>query len=66
MDYPIYDLEARLGKLYYHGGFDLEADPSISGNYYTSAAENATAMLKGRLANKYYSLAEEAYALIDD
>ena len=38
----------------------------ILGDLYNSAAENAMAGMKGRLANKYYALAEEAYALIEE
>jgi len=32
------------------------------GELYTSAGEGATAAMKGRLANKYFALAEEAWA----
>ncbi|CAF3944464.1 unnamed protein product, partial [Rotaria sp. Silwood1] len=33
---------------------------------FNKAAEMATAAMKGRLANKYYMAAEEAYALEPD
>ena len=59
-------LQAKLAGLYLHGGFDLEAEPSDAGDYYNLAAENAMATMKGRLANKYYALAEEAYALVEE
>ena len=36
---------------------------SFSGDLFNKAAEMATAAMKGRLANKYYQSAEEAYAL---
>lgn len=35
-------------------------------DYFTSAADSAMAAMKGRLANKYYALAEEMNALIDE
>ena len=44
------------------GGFDLEADPSTAGDLYSAAADAAVAAMKGRLANKFYMLAEEAWA----
>jgi len=36
-----------------------------TGELYTSAAEGATAAMKGRLASKYFALAEEAWAQIE-
>ena len=33
------------------------------GDLFNKAAEMATAVMKGRLANKYYQAAEEVYAL---
>lgn len=38
----------------------------IIGDLFNKAAEMATAAMKGRLANKYYMQAEEAYALEPD
>ena len=35
------------------------------GELYTSAAESATVAMKGRLANKYFALAEEAWAQVE-
>ena len=35
------------------------------GELYTSAAEGATAAMKGRLASKYFALAEEAWAQVE-
>jgi len=35
------------------------------GELYTSAGEGATVAMKGRLANKYFALAEEAWAQCD-
>ena len=36
---------------------------SVVGDLYTQAAECATIAMKGRIANKYYALAEEAWAM---
>ncbi len=47
------------------GGFGLESDPSEAYSLYNEAAEKAMAFGKGRLANKYYELAEEASAACD-
>jgi hypothetical protein len=38
----------------------------LKGDLFNKAAEMATAAMKGRLANKYYEAAEEAYALEPD
>ncbi len=38
----------------------------IIGELYTEAADGAMAAMKGRLANKYYALAEEAWAQVED
>jgi elongation factor 2 kinase len=35
----------------------------LIGDLFNKAAEMATAAMKGRLANKYYEAAEEAYAM---
>ena len=31
MDFPIYELKAKMAELYMQGGFDLEKDPSYAG-----------------------------------
>ena len=36
------------------------------GELYTEAADAAMAAMKGRLANKYYALAEEAWAQVEE
>jgi elongation factor 2 kinase len=38
----------------------------ITAELYNQAAEGAMAAMKGRLANKYYALAEEAAAEIEE
>jgi elongation factor 2 kinase len=65
MDSPVYELKAKIAALYLDGGFGLEKDPSYAGELYTEAAEAATAAMKGRAANKYYALAEEAWAQVE-
>jgi len=31
MDFPIYELKAKVAELYIQGGFGLEKDPSLAG-----------------------------------
>jgi len=38
---------------------------SAAGELYTEAAEAATLAMKGRIANKYYALAEEAWGQVE-
>ena len=38
----------------------------IAGEMYTNAADAAMAAMKGRMANKYYALAEEAWAQVEE
>ncbi|VDD79826.1 unnamed protein product [Mesocestoides corti] len=59
---PIHRLLARLAEMYEVGGHGLQADPSMAGDLYTEAAESATRQTDGRLAAKYFELADEAYA----
>jgi elongation factor 2 kinase len=61
---PVYELKARLAEILTTGGNGLEANPTKAGDLFNEAAEAAAAAMKGRLANKYYMLAEEAYALV--
>ena len=37
-----------------------------AGDYYNEAAEKAMEAMKGRLANKYYALSEEAYGMVEE
>lgn len=46
-------------------GFELRLGIFSLAELFTSAADSAMAAMKGRLANKYYALAEEMNALID-
>jgi elongation factor 2 kinase len=61
-----HDIVARLATLYKTGGYNLSCNYQKSGDLFNKAAEMATAAMKGRLANKYYQSAEEAYALESD
>lgn len=47
------------------GKHGLEFDPSEAASFYTEAAEKAMACGKGRIANKYYMLSEEASSMCD-
>ncbi|CAF1099064.1 unnamed protein product [Rotaria sordida] len=58
-----HDTVARLATLYKTGGHNLLCNYQKAGDLFNKAAEMATAAMKGRLANKYYMSAEEAYSL---
>lgn len=66
MDDPPYMLMAAQAELWMQGGHNLQVDPNFAGELYTEAADAAMAAMKGRLANKYYALAEEAWAAVED
>ena len=63
---PHHKLYARMAEMYQKGGFGLERDPNRSGELYNEAAESAMNVMQGKLANKYYMLAEEVWAEIDE
>lgn len=62
---PDYALLARLAEMHHKGGHGLAKDCQKAGEYYSEAAEAATAAMKGRMASRYYMLAEEASADAD-
>ncbi|EDV19419.1 uncharacterized protein TRIADDRAFT_33592 [Trichoplax adhaerens] len=66
MEDPNYSLMVRQAELYRAGGYDLEQDLTQAAELYNSAGENATASMKGRLATKYYMIAEEIWGEIDE
>ncbi|XP_022235285.1 eukaryotic elongation factor 2 kinase-like isoform X2 [Limulus polyphemus] len=66
MDDPTYQLLSRQADLYRQGGFGLEKDPNRAGELYQEAADAAMAAMKGRLANKFYMLAEEAWGELEE
>ena len=51
---------------YRSGGHGLESDCQKAGDLYTQAADAAMAAMKGKMANKFYMLAEEAWAEVPD
>lgn len=66
MEDPNYSLMVRQAELYRKGGFELAQDLEQAAELYNSAAENATASMKGRLATKYYMVAEEIWGEMDE
>ncbi|XP_076442554.1 eukaryotic elongation factor 2 kinase-like isoform X2 [Babylonia areolata] len=66
MEDPLYLLVARQAEMYLEGGYGLQKDPYNAGDLFTKAAEAATEAMKGRLANKLFMQAEEAWALLED
>lgn len=66
MEDPSYLLQARMAEMYLEGSYGLQKKPSYAGDLFSEAAEVATEAMKGRLATKYYMLAEEAYAQVED
>lgn len=63
---PDHAILSRMAELYRGGGLGLEKDPQKSGDLYSEAAEAAMNAMKGKLANKFYMLAEEAWAEVPD
>ncbi|XP_070580625.1 LOW QUALITY PROTEIN: eukaryotic elongation factor 2 kinase-like [Ptychodera flava] len=66
MDSPNHQVIARQAEMYREGGFGLDKDPQKAGEMYNEAAESAMAAMKGRMANKYYMLAEECYGEMEE
>jgi len=66
MDNPNHQLIARQAEMFRYGGYNMIKDPQRAGELYNEAAEEAMAAMKGRLANKYYMLAEECYGEMDE
>lgn len=63
---PVYSVYARMAEMNKLGGYGLEQDYAEAASLYTEAADSAMSNGKGRLANKYYELAEEASCLAED
>ncbi|UYV80968.1 EEF2K [Cordylochernes scorpioides] len=55
---PTYRIHCRLAELYVTGGNGLLQDTATAATYYQQAAEEALACHKGKLATKYFELAE--------
>jgi hypothetical protein len=62
---PDYIILGRVATMYLEGGNNIEKNPMESYELFNEAAEKAMQAGKGRLANTYFSKAEEASALID-
>lgn len=62
---PAYMILARLGEMYMEGKNGIEKNPNEAADLFSEAADKAMAYGKGRLANKYYGLAEQAMAFCD-
>jgi len=58
----VYLAQARMAELLLKGVDNVDRNPLRAGELYTEAAEAAMEDMKGKLANKYYMLAEEAWA----
>lgn len=63
---PNYVLYAKQAYLYQQGGHGLDKQPQMAGELYSAAGDLALAATKGKLANKYFALAEEAWAEEDE
>ncbi|RUS71830.1 hypothetical protein EGW08_020415 [Elysia chlorotica] len=58
---PTHILIARQAEMYKEGGHGLDKDLQKAGDMFNEAAEAAMEAMKGRLANKYFMLAEECF-----
>ncbi|XP_068760839.1 eukaryotic elongation factor 2 kinase-like isoform X1 [Montipora capricornis] len=63
---PNYILYAAQARLYQQGGYELDRDAQTAGDMFSAAGDLALTAMKGKLANKYYALAEEAWAELDE
>ena len=63
---PHYNIYEQMAIMYRQGGFDLERDASYAGELYSNAAEAAISTGKGKVANKFFMLSEEAYGEVDE
>lgn len=61
-----YLILSRIGQMYLEGINGIEKNPQEASDLFLEAADKAVQLGKGRLANKYYNLSDEALALIDD
>ena len=66
LDSPPYIVIAKTAQLWLAGSLKQGRDPNKAGDLYNDAAEVAMNCMKGKMANKYYMLAEEAYGEAED
>ena len=62
---PVYVIIARMAEMNMQGGHGFEKDYSEAASLYTEAGDKAMLHGKGRLANKYFMLSEEASSMED-
>ncbi|XP_047143201.1 eukaryotic elongation factor 2 kinase isoform X1 [Hydra vulgaris] len=63
---PKHMIKARMAEIWRCGGYGVEKDPSYAGELYSSAAEDALQLGKGKLANSYLMLAEESFGEVEE
>ena len=61
---PVYKVLARMGEMYMEGKRGIEQNLQEAADLFSEAAEKAMQFGKGRLANKYYSLSEQAMSML--
>ncbi|KAK7111759.1 eukaryotic elongation factor 2 kinase-like isoform X2 [Littorina saxatilis] len=66
MEDPPFLLMGRQAEIYLEGGHGLDKNPSNAAELFEKAAESATEAMKGRLANKYFMQAEEAWGQVEE
>lgn len=66
LDDQPYLIMARVAELWLSGELNQGRDPQRAGDLYSQAADIAMSSMKGKLANKYFMLAEEAWGEIED
>ena len=59
-------LLARQAEIWLIGEGDVEKDPILAGDLFNLAAESAMNCMRGKLANKFYMRAEEAFVQAED
>jgi len=64
--YPPYVMVAKSAELWYSGVLKQGRNPKKAGELFNQAAEIAMSSMKGKLANKYYTLAEEAWGRAEE
>ncbi|RNA05755.1 eukaryotic elongation factor 2 kinase isoform X5 [Brachionus plicatilis] len=62
---PVYTILARMGEMHMEGSHGIEQNYTEAADLFNEAAELAMQNGKGRLANKYFDLAEKTSALCD-
>ena len=62
----VFSILARQAEILREGGPGVTADPARASELYNTAAEAATTAMKGRMAAKYFVLAEETAAEVEE